>query len=495
VSPRKVIPVENGALSPIAERVLDVESLTHDHSHDGIVIAVHAELVVRPGALSASAAKALEQVAEPVGNLATMLGPRTKLVRSDRQQERALEPDYRPDPAGPLSRVEVWRLKDPESRNSITESRRLRELVEDERVQTPGGHELRLPAVSPHHVPILCPTAGGCPAAPPQPAPEPDLLFVTPPAGDANARVTILDSGYIWLDLDRLDPSHRNLDERVTVVHGQWLDTTTGKWKPDRPDGLYTDSAGQLDGISGHGTFIAGLISHIAPHTRLEVVGLRNQEVEIGAPSRRQQLGLFETEVAIAHAMLRRCNTDVIQCGFAFPTLDDYPSPVFAAVMEELRSDAAPHGGRVAVVAPAGNEQSRRKYWPAAHPEVIGVAATNRRGNGRAWFSNWGDWCDCCARGEYVLSTFIDWDGPVDGESPTEIEHFRGWARWDGTSFAAPKVSAAIARLFAASDRSTPPADLANQLLAGGLGMSVGTVADATLSGPPGVPLPYLQIA
>jgi subtilisin family serine protease len=126
---------------------------------------------------------------------------------------------------------------------------------------------------------------------------------------------------------------------------------------------------------------------------------------------------------------------------------------------------------------------------------VIGVAATNRRGNGRAWFSNWGDWCDCCARGEYVLSTFIDWDGPVDGESPTEIEHFRGWARWDGTSFAAPKVSAAIARLFAASDRSTPPADLANQLLAGGLGMSVGTVADATLSGPPGVPLPYLQIA
>ncbi len=495
MSPRKVIPVENGALSPIAERVLGVESLTHDHSHDGIVIAVHAELVVRPGALSASAAKALEQVAEPVGNLATMLGPRTRAVRSPRQQGRKLEPDYRPDPDGPLSRVEIWRLKDPESRNSISESRRLRELVEDERVQTPVGHELRLPPVSPHHVPILCPTAGGCPAAPPQPAPEPDELFITPPPGDANAKVTILDSGYIWLDPDRLDPSHQNLDERVTVVHGQWLDTTTGKWKPDRPDGLYTDSAGQLDGISGHGTFIAGLISHIAPDTRLEVVGLRNQEVEIGALNRRKQLGLFETEVAIAHAMLRRCNTDVIQCGFAFPTLDDYPSPVFAAVMEELRSPDAPHSGRVAVVAPAGNEQSRRKYWPAAHPEVIGVAATNRRGNGRAWFSNWGDWCDCCTRGEYVLSTFIDWDGPVDGESPTEIEHFRGWARWDGTSFAAPKVSAAIARLFAASDRSTPPADLANQLLVGGLGMSVGTVTDATLSGPPGVPLPYLQIA
>ncbi len=182
------------------------------------------------------------------------------------------------------------------------------------------------------------------------------------------AKVTILDSGYIWVDPDQLDPSHRNLDDRVTVVQGQWLDTTTGTWKHDRPDGLYTDSAGQLDGISGHGTFIAGLISNIAPHTRLEVVGLRNQEVEIGPLTRRKQLGLFETEVAIAHAMLRRCDTDVIQCGFAFPTLDDYPSVVFAAVMEELRASHAPHGGRVAVVAPAGNERSTPQVLAGGAP-------------------------------------------------------------------------------------------------------------------------------
>jgi Subtilase family len=461
VSPRKVIPVENGALSPVAERVLNVGSLTHDHSHDGLVIAAQAELVVRPGALGASARKALEQVAEPVGNLATMLGPRTRLVRSPRQSERTVEPDYKPNPSGPLSQVEIWRLKEPDTRSSIDESRRLRELASEGRVKTRSGCDLVLPAISPHHAPILAAAAGGCPAAPPVPAQEPDELFVEPPAGGPTAKVTILDSGYIWLDPSQLDPSHRNLDDRVTVVHGQWLDTTSAKWKPDRPDGLYTDPAGQLDGISGHGTFIAGLISNIAPRTRIEVVGLRNQEIEVGPGSRRTQLGVFETEVAIAHAMLRRSNTDVIQCGFAFPTLDGYPSVVFAAVMEELRDPAAPHGGRVAVVAPAGNEQSRRKYWPAAHPDVIGVASTNRRGNGRAWFSNWGDWCDCCARGDYVYSTFVHWDGPVEGESPDEIEHFRGWARWDGTSFAAPKVSAAIAAEFVAQDRAVPPADVA----------------------------------
>jgi Subtilase family len=485
-----VTPVEKGALSRIAERVLNVQSLTHEPADDAVVIAVNAELVVRPGALNPSARKALEQVAEPVGNLATMLGPRTKLVRSDRQAGRSIEKDYKPNPSGPLSRVEIWRLKEPDTRNSIDESRRLRALTESERVQTDGGRELVLPAISPHHALILCPSAGGCPAAPPAPAAEPDELFVEPPSGDDPAKVTILDSGYIWVDPDQLDPSHRNLDDRVTVVQGQWLDATTGTWKHDRPDGLYTDSAGQLDGISGHGTFIAGLISNIAPRTRLEVVGLRNQEVEIGPLTRRKQLGLFETEVAIAHAMLRRCDTDVIQCGFAFPTLDDYPSAVFAAVMEELRSENAPHGGRVAVVAPAGNERSTRNYWPAAHPEVVGVASTNRRGNGRAWFSNWGDWCDCCARGDYVYSTFVHWDGPVEGESPDEIEHFRGWARWDGTSFAAPKVSALVAAGFVAGGRATPPADVAKQLIETRRGSAV---TDETLSGAPGVALPYLQ--
>ena len=206
MSPRTVTPVEKGALSRIAERVLDVQSLTHEHTDDGIVIAVHAELVVRPGPLSASARKALEQVAEPVGNLATMLGPRTEAgAFGPPTGTESVDPDYKPDPDGPLSQVEIWRLKEPDTRNSIDESRRLRALVEDERVRTHGGDELVLPAISPHHAPILCPSAGGCPAAPPTPAAEPDELFVQPPSGEAAAKVTILDSGYIWVDPDQLD--------------------------------------------------------------------------------------------------------------------------------------------------------------------------------------------------------------------------------------------------------------------------------------------------
>ena len=486
MSPNKVIPVENGPLSPIAERVLNVESLTHDYSHDGIVIAAQAELIVRASALSPSVAKELKRVADRVGNLATLRRPATKLVASHPRAGMKLAPDHVPDRDSPLRQVEIWRLKEPDTRTAIGESRRLRELAGEERVRTLSGEELVLPTISPHHAPILAASAGGCPAAPPKPAPEPDRPFIEPPTDGPTAKVTILDSGYIWTD-----PPHRELDERVEVVHGQWLDARNRRWQPDKPDGLYTDAAGQLDGISGHGTFIAGLVSHIAPRTRLEVVGLRNQEVEIGALNPEEQLGLFESELAIAHAMLRRCDTDVIQCGFAFPTLDDYPSVPFVAVIDEIQRK---RGGHVAVVAPAGNEQSRRKYWPAAHPDVIGVASTNRRGNGRAWFSNWGPWCDCCTRGEYVYSTFVHWDGTVEGDSPTDEEHFRGWARWDGTSFAAPKVSAAIAQLVAQHEGTMSPMDAWEALKAGRGGVPVRDVTDATLSGSPGVTLPYLQI-
>ena len=99
---------------------------------------------------------------------------------------------------------------------------------------------------------------------------------------------------------------------------------------------------------------------------------------------------------------------------------------------------------------------------------------------------------------DYVYSTFVYWDGPVEGEPLTDIEKFRGWARWDGTSFAAPKLSAEIARLYIEGNvdtpPDTPPADIGSALSTGAAGVPVVPVTDATLSGLPGVPLPYLQI-
>jgi len=492
VSPNQVFRLDSGPRNPIAERVLSDPDLTYDVAGDAIVIAVKAEMLVSKSVREASPGlnRELSKVARNCGTLASIpTGRPTK--GGERIDEASAATVYQPGEGGPADDVEIWRLTASDL-NSIDEARRLRVLAEDKQVKTCRGPSLVLPAVSPNHVAILSNAeAGGCPAGPPHPAPPAHEPFVEPPGAGPTASVTVLDSGYIYTE-----PPHHTLNERVTLLDGQWLDTATipASWEPDRPDGLDTDGDGRLDGISGHGTFIAGLIAHICPSAELTVVGLRNQEVEITGLNPGEQSGLFGTEIAIARAMLLHSDTDVIQCGFAFPTLDDYPSLPFAAAMQVLTGPDAPREG-IAVVAPAGNEESCRRYWPAALPDVIGVASTNRRRNARAWFSNWGQWCNCCTRGEDVFSTFIYWDGPIEGEPLTDIEHFSGWARWDGTSFAAPKVSAAIACVVAGSGGAILPIDAWDLLVSGGVeGVEVSALTDYTLNPFPGVTLPNLHI-
>jgi hypothetical protein len=486
VSPNQVFPLDSGPLNPIAARVLRDDNLTYEVSADSIVLAVKRELLVRKSIRETSSRldQALSGIAS---NRGTLAGAR----RSKDAEGGAPDVEH-----AAMADIEVWRLDEPKvdaGFNSIDAARRLRVLAEDESVPTGKGPALVLPAVSPNHAAILSPAAGGCPAGPPRPAPARRGPFVHPLRDRPTARVTVLDSGYIYID--EPDESRQALDERVTLVDGERLDTATNppSWQPDRPDAVDTDGDERLDGIAGHGTFIAGQIAHACPQATLTVVGLRNQEVEIDGTDPTEQAGLYETEAAIAHAMLLHSDTDVIQCGFAFPTLDDYPSLPFAAVMRVLASDAAPRRG-VAVVAPAGNEESPSPYWPAALPDVIGVASTNRHGNARASFSNWGRWCDCCTRGEDVFSTYVKWYGPIDGEPDTDIEDFEGWARWDGTSFAAPKVSAAIASVLVDTNEAILPVEAAELLLSGIGGVPVTPLTDFTLTPFPGVTLPHLHL-
>ena len=83
MSPNHVIPADSGPLSPIAESVMRVGSLTYDVGCDDIVIAVRSDLLVRAAALSASPKlrEALQRVAEPQGNLAELSARASPLSR------------------------------------------------------------------------------------------------------------------------------------------------------------------------------------------------------------------------------------------------------------------------------------------------------------------------------------------------------------------------------------------------------------------------------
>jgi hypothetical protein len=92
--------------------------------------------------------------------------------------------------------------------------------------------------------------------------------------------------------------------------------------------------------------------------------------------------------------------------------------------------------------------------WPAAFPGVVSVGALDERRlrppgatPPRAAFSNYGSWVKAYAGGVQVLGPFVDYQetgGDVSGSRPPQ--HFRGWARWSGTSFAAATVSGRIAQ-------------------------------------------------
>ncbi len=91
------------------------------------------------------------------------------------------------------------------------------------------------------------------------------------------------------------------------------------------------------------------------------------------------------------------------------------------------------------LVAAAGNRASDRVFYPAAHPQVIGVAATRVNGQ-RPGFTNWGSYVDVVAPGVSIISTIPD----------------DRYGVLSGTSMAAPHVSGLAALIRSRNPRLSP---------------------------------------
>lgn len=169
---------------------------------------------------------------------------------------------------------------------------------------------------------------------------------------------------------------------------------------------------------AGHGTFIAGLLTRLAPGASLRVSRVLDGD------------GLTD-EATVVRALnrLHQSPPEVLNLSFGGHTYDDRPPP--------LLSDAIAAMADTVAVACAGNTASDRPFWPAALPSVVGVGALDTTQQGRAAYSGHGTWVDACARGDWLTSSFLD-----SGE-------FRGYAAWCGTSFAAAVVAGTIARAAA----------------------------------------------
>ncbi|HEV8487752.1 MAG TPA: S8 family serine peptidase [Blastocatellia bacterium] len=174
--------------------------------------------------------------------------------------------------------------------------------------------------------------------------------------------------------------------------------------------------------IVGHGTFIARIVTLLAPDCRIMPIRAFGPD-GIG--------DAFLVATAIKYATDH--GADVINLSLG--------SPEFSPLMQDAIVEARRHG--VFLVAAVGNDNSEKEpQYPSSAAEVLAVASIDVLTSHKSSFSNFGSHVDVTAPGSQLISAF-------PGDPPGQA----AYAQWSGTSFAAP-FAAAEAALILYVDRS-----------------------------------------
>ena len=177
----------------------------------------------------------------------------------------------------------------------------------------------------------------------------------------------------------------------------------------------------------GHANFVTSLIVSQAPQADIGVLGTlgRGNATATAWDVAREMVSFLDRDVAILNLSLG-CYTD-----------DNQPPLLMQRAIQIMTP-------RLLVVAAAGNHRQPdrpRPFWPAALDDVIAVGAYGYDGQ-PAPFTPHAPWVDIVAPGVDIVTNYFD--GNVRVEYGKE-EQFTGYAKWQGTSFAAGLATGEIA--------------------------------------------------
>ncbi|WP_433608798.1 S8 family peptidase [Dactylosporangium sp. CA-139114] len=271
--------------------------------------------------------------------------------------------------------------------------------------------------VGPNHVFLSTPHEHGGPFGPPVAADAPPSKLAPSAGGASSVRVVVMDTG-VYVDSPLPAGCYSATAENVETV-------------------LDGDNDGELDSDVGHANFIAGVVVQGTDAAQIRIVKVLDS------------FGMC-TEADLAAAITGLTDVDVLNLSLGGFSVGDQPPAILSAALSTFLSGT----GRV-VVAAAGNDGVHdRPFWPAAFAasgspwagQILAVAAHD--GNGVCDWSNRGPWVSLVAPGADIVSTFIHHPGFASG-----------WAAWSGTSFATPKVVAALVERTAAAGSVVAAAD------------------------------------
>jgi hypothetical protein len=308
-----------------------------------------------------------------------------------------------------------------------------------------------------------------CPGDEPTPLrPYPHTIPYPPPSPDdagKGVRIVVIDTGLPegWRD------NHPWLYEP-----GNKTTEVDGETEPDT-----FDANGNIASHAGHGLFIAGLIRCVAPRASVTVL---NRMRWAGS--------MFEHEIATTILGVLDSNPpDIISFSAGYMIHTEQPGGAMLDVMNRLGKP----GCRTVLVAAVGNDGhgplDHGLLYPAAFAAdekqayvdkgvLVAVGALRQDRQGRACFTNYGDWVTVYEEGEKLINAYPTgryiYHEPTSSAIPPQCLYypnmfypnltleqgctcvtapakgsaalFNGMAAWSGMSFATPIVAARIAR-------------------------------------------------